>query len=321
MRNILSLAVGLLFGVGLCVSGMSNPDKVLGFLDLAGAWDPSLAFVMGGAVIIGFLAFGLAKRRQRDLLGAPIELPQQSAIDPALVYGSLVFGMGWGLAGICPGPAIVDVGFFEPGAFVFVAPIFAGQRSHSARSNKTPDKRRLEGERGLLQMIERALEKLLFSSRWLLAPFYFALALGLIGLLIKAGERLYDLARGLLTLSESGMILGVLSIIDLTLTASLVVIIIFSGYVNFVSRIEESEHSDWPQWMASVDFSELKLKLMASIVAITAIKLLESFMDIDQESDRDLWWLTGLHVTFVVSALLLAVADRIGHRPTTGEPN
>jgi uncharacterized protein (TIGR00645 family) len=170
-------------------------------------------------------------------------------------------------------------------------------------------------------MIERALEKLLFSSRWLLAPFYFALALGLIGLLIKAGERLYDLARGLLTLSESGMILGVLSSIDLTLTASLVVIIIFSGYVNFVSRIEESEHSDWPQWMASVDFSELKLKLMASIVAITAIKLLESFMDIDQESDRDLWWLTGLHVTFVVSALLLAVADRIGHRPTTGEPN
>jgi uncharacterized protein (TIGR00645 family) len=170
-------------------------------------------------------------------------------------------------------------------------------------------------------MIERALEKLLFSSRWLLAPFYFALALGLIGLLIKVAERLYDLARGLLTLSESGMILGVLSVIDLTLTASLVVIIIFSGYVNFVSRVEETEHSDWPQWMASVDFSELKLKLMASIVAITAIKLLESFMDVDQESDRDLWWLAGLHVTFVVSALLLALADRIGHRPTNGQPH
>jgi uncharacterized protein (TIGR00645 family) len=170
-------------------------------------------------------------------------------------------------------------------------------------------------------MIERALEKLLFSSRWLLAPFYFALALGLIGLLIKTGERLYIIARGVLTLSESGMILGLLSIIDLTLTASLVVIIIFSGYVNFVSRVEETEHSDWPQWMASVDFSELKLKLMASIVAITAIKLLESFMDVDQESDRDLWWLTGLHVTFVVSALLLAIADRIGHRPPNSEPH
>jgi uncharacterized protein (TIGR00645 family) len=170
-------------------------------------------------------------------------------------------------------------------------------------------------------MIERALEKLLFSSRWLLAPFYFALALGLIGLLIKTGERLYIIARGVLTLSESGMILGVLSIIDLTLTASLVVIIIFSGYVNFVSRVEETEHSDWPQWMASVDFSELKLKLMASIVAITAIKLLESFMDVDQESDRDLWWLTGLHVTFVISALLLAIADRIGHRPPNSEPH
>ncbi|HEV3043768.1 MAG TPA: YeeE/YedE family protein [Roseiarcus sp.] len=138
MRNILSLAVGLLFGVGLCVSGMSNPNKVLGFLDLAGAWDPSLAFVMGGAVIIGFLAFGLAKRRQRDLLGAPIELPQQSAIDPALVYGSLVFGMGWGLAGICPGPAIVDVGFFEPGAFVFVAAMTVGMIIHKFADLRGP---------------------------------------------------------------------------------------------------------------------------------------------------------------------------------------
>jgi uncharacterized protein (TIGR00645 family) len=167
-------------------------------------------------------------------------------------------------------------------------------------------------------MIERALERLLFGSRWLLAPFYLALALGLIGLLIKAATRLYALGIGILTLSESGMILGVLSIVDLTLTASLVVIVIFSGYVNFVSRIDENEHRNWPQWMARIDFSELKLKLMASIVAISAIKLLEAYMDVDAATDRDLWWLAGLHVTFVVSALLLALADRIGHRPTAG---
>jgi uncharacterized membrane protein YedE/YeeE len=109
---------------------MTHPDKVLGFLDLAGAWDPSLAFVMGGAIIVGFLAFGAAKRRQRDLLGAPIEWPKQSAIDPALVFGSLIFGVGWGLAGICPGPAIVDVGFFEPGALVFVAAMAVGMTIH-----------------------------------------------------------------------------------------------------------------------------------------------------------------------------------------------
>jgi uncharacterized protein (TIGR00645 family) len=168
-------------------------------------------------------------------------------------------------------------------------------------------------------MLERSLERLLFASRWLLAPFYLALAIGLIGLLIKTAERVFELARGIMSLTESGIILGVLSIVDLTLTASLVVIVIFSGYVNFVSRIDVNEHRDWPQWMASIDFSELKLKLMASIVAITAIKLLEAFMDVDQESDRDLWWLAGLHVTFVVSALVLALADWVGHRNRNGE--
>jgi uncharacterized protein (TIGR00645 family) len=163
-------------------------------------------------------------------------------------------------------------------------------------------------------IIERAIERLLFGSRWLLAPFYIALTIGLIELLVKTGERVYELVRGFLGLSESGMILGVLSLIDLTLTASLVVIVIFSGYVNFVSRIDASEHRDWPQWMGNIDFSELKLKVMASIVAISAIKLLEAYMDINQESDRDLWFLAGMHLTFVVSALLLALADRIGHR-------
>ena len=163
-------------------------------------------------------------------------------------------------------------------------------------------------------MIERVLQRTLFASRWLLAPFYFALALGLIALLAKAGQRVYDLAVGFLGLNEAGIMLGVLAIVDLTLTASLIVIVIFSGYVNFVSRIDASQHKDWPQWMAGVDFSELKLKLMSSIVAISAIKLLESFMEVGHESDRDLYFLTGIHLAFVVSTLLLALSDRLGQR-------
>jgi uncharacterized protein (TIGR00645 family) len=162
-------------------------------------------------------------------------------------------------------------------------------------------------------MIERILVRILFSSRWLLAPLYFALALSLAALLAKAGQRLWDLGSGFQNLTEANLMLGVLAIVDLTLTASLIVIVIFSGYVNFISRIDASEHKDWPQWMASVDFSELKLKLMSSIVAISAIKLLESFMEVGHESDRDLYFLTGIHLTFVVSTLLLAFSDRLGH--------
>ena len=162
-------------------------------------------------------------------------------------------------------------------------------------------------------MIERTLQRILFASRWLLTPFYFALALGLVALLVKAALRMWELTQGFQSLTEAGIILGVLAIVDLTLTASLIVIVIFSGYVNFVSRINAAEHKDWPQWMASIDFNELKLKLMSSIVAISAIKLLESYMELEHESDRNLYFLTGVHLTFVVSTLLLALADRVGH--------
>jgi uncharacterized protein (TIGR00645 family) len=162
-------------------------------------------------------------------------------------------------------------------------------------------------------MIERILVRILFSSRWLLAPLYFALAVSLFALLAKAGQRLWELGAGFQNLSEANLMLGVLAIVDLTLTASLIVIVIFSGYVNFISRIDASEHKDWPQWMASVDFSELKLKLMSSIVAISAIKLLESFMEVGHESDRDLYFLTGIHLTFVVSTLVLALSDRLNN--------
>jgi uncharacterized membrane protein YedE/YeeE len=130
MRNIVSLAVGLVFGAGLCISGMTDPAKVLGFLDIAGLWDPSLALVMGGAVAVGLVAFGLARRRRFALDGEPMRMPSARAIDAPLIVGALVFGIGWGLAGICPGPGIVDIGFLDPRAAVFVAAMAAGMLAH-----------------------------------------------------------------------------------------------------------------------------------------------------------------------------------------------
>ncbi len=123
---ILSFVAGLIFGVGLIVSGMSNPAKVLGFLDITGRWDPSLALVMGGAVVVGLGAFALAKRRQTTWLGLPMVLPAATVIDRRLVIGSVLFGVGWGLAGICPGPAIVLVGAGAIKGAIFVAAMLAG---------------------------------------------------------------------------------------------------------------------------------------------------------------------------------------------------
>jgi len=123
---IASLLAGLVFGLGLIVSGMANPAKVLGFLDLAGAWDPSLAFVMGGAVIVSAAAFLFARRRKLSLLGAPIMLPTARRIDRRLVGGSLLFGVGWGVAGFCPGPALVSLGTGEFKAVVFVGAMLLG---------------------------------------------------------------------------------------------------------------------------------------------------------------------------------------------------
>lgn len=125
-RVFISFAIGLLFGVGLHVSGMTSPSKVQGFLDIFGLWDPSLALVMGGAIAVGLVAFQVARRRARALLGDALRLPSATAIDRPLVLGSLIFGIGWGLSGICPGPGIVDLGFFAPNALVFVLAMVAG---------------------------------------------------------------------------------------------------------------------------------------------------------------------------------------------------
>ena len=118
--------VGLLFGWGLLISGMTDPGKVIGFLDLTGLWDPSLALVMGGAIAVGFFAFGSAKKRTRNFLGGALHLPTSSDIDKRLILGALLFGAGWGLAGFCPGPGIVSMAAGQPKAAVFVLAMLAG---------------------------------------------------------------------------------------------------------------------------------------------------------------------------------------------------
>ena len=149
MRKIMfvlsSSLAGLVFGLGLIVSGMANPAKVLDFLDLAGAWDPSLALVMGGAIAVGFFAFLIAEKRTLSLMGAEMKLPNARQIDRRLVTGSVIFGIGWGLAGFCPGPALVALGAGVPKAAVFVLAMLIGmvvfelieKRQHASIKQKT----------------------------------------------------------------------------------------------------------------------------------------------------------------------------------------
>ncbi len=163
-------------------------------------------------------------------------------------------------------------------------------------------------------MIRDAFERILFAARFLLAPLYLALAISLVAILYKSGFHLYELMTQLPTLNDEQVLLSELGIVDLTLTASLVVIVFLSGYTNFVAPVAMRKDDGRPHWIAEIDFSELKLKLMASIVAISGIKLLEGFMNIDHEPDRDLYWLVGIHLTFVFSTLLLAISALFTHR-------
>lgn len=126
MHVLASLLAGLVFGLGLIVSGMANPAKILGFLDLAGAWDPSLVLVMAGAVVVGMIAFFFARKRVVSLLGALMMLPKSRDIDRHLVGGSLLFGIGWGIGGFCPGPGLVALGMGEVKALVFVVAMLTG---------------------------------------------------------------------------------------------------------------------------------------------------------------------------------------------------
>jgi uncharacterized membrane protein YedE/YeeE len=137
MRNAVALVAGLVFGLGLCLSGMSEPNKVLAFLDLAGDWDPSLALVMVGAIAVAAPAFALARRRRVDWRGEALDCPERREIDAPLALGALTFGVGWGLAGFCPGPALVDVGFASPGAAIVVAAMAVGVLAFRALDSRS----------------------------------------------------------------------------------------------------------------------------------------------------------------------------------------
>jgi len=167
-------------------------------------------------------------------------------------------------------------------------------------------------------MVKTWVERFLFASRFLLTPLYIALAVSLLALLFKAGKHLYELLTQFWTLDDSDLLLTELALVDMTLTASLVVIVFLSGYTNFVAPVLMRRGDGRPHWIAEIDFSELKLKLMASIVAISGIKLLEGFMDVSHSSDRELFWLAAIHIVFVASTLILALSERFGHhtKPT-----
>ena len=161
-------------------------------------------------------------------------------------------------------------------------------------------------------MIARIVEPILFRSRWLMAPFYLGLVIALLVLLFKFGQELLHFVSHAMGASESETILGLLSLVDLTLTGNLVLIVIFSGYENFVSKIDAKGHPNWPEWISQVDFAGLKQKLLASIVAISAIALLKAFMNLGPNEDTGrITWLVIIHVVFVVSSLILALSDKL----------
>jgi uncharacterized protein (TIGR00645 family) len=160
-------------------------------------------------------------------------------------------------------------------------------------------------------IVERRIENLIFNSRWLMAPFYLGLVVSLAVLLLKFCMLLWEFIVHAPGSKESDIILGVLSLIDVSLTGNLILIVVFSGYENFVSKIDPGGHPDWPDWMTKIQFGGLKQKLLASIVAISAVQVLKAFMNIDTvfEPSR-LAWLVGVHLLFVVSAFMLALSDR-----------
>lgn len=162
-----------------------------------------------------------------------------------------------------------------------------------------------------MKRIEHAMEAVIFSSRWLLAPFYLGLVLALGMLLVKFAQEFLHIIPTPLVSKESEIVLAVLTLVDLSLVANLLLIIIFSGYENFVSKIDTAGHVDRPSWMGKVDFSGLKIKVIASIVAISAIELLKAFVNIAAYNNEQLAWKVGIHVTLVISGLIFALMDRV----------
>jgi uncharacterized protein (TIGR00645 family) len=165
--------------------------------------------------------------------------------------------------------------------------------------------------------VEHFLETIIFQSRWIMAPFYLGLVCSLILLMIKFVQEFLHLVPHVLELSEDQLIVSILALIDLSLAGNLLLMVIFAGYENFVSKIATADHEDRPEWMGHVDFSGLKLKLIASMVAISGIHLLKIFMEVHETNKTDLFWLLVIHGTFVVSGLLLALMDRVAERHAT----
>jgi uncharacterized protein (TIGR00645 family) len=162
-----------------------------------------------------------------------------------------------------------------------------------------------------MRTLESTLESLVFRSRWLLAPFFVGLLLAIVALLVKFLSELWHLVMGMFTQTGDDLIIGILTLVDNALIASLLLIIAFSGYENFVSKIGAGDHEDRPAWMGKVGFSDLKIKLMGAIVAISAVELLKGFINVEQFTNIELGWKVGIHITFVVSGVLFAITDRI----------
>lgn len=164
-------------------------------------------------------------------------------------------------------------------------------------------------------MFERIIEKLIFASRWLLVPLYLALAVTLVVFALKAIQEVVHLFAIVLTATETELILGVLSLIDLVLVANLLVMVVLSSYETFVSRIDLEVGADRPPWLGKLDAGTVKLKLAVSVVAVSSIHLLKVFMNIKQYNSEQIMWLTLIHLAFVASALLLALVDKIAFAP------
>jgi uncharacterized protein (TIGR00645 family) len=163
-----------------------------------------------------------------------------------------------------------------------------------------------------LKQIERTIKLIIFGSRWLVAPFLLGLIVGLAALIFKFGAKLFDFVLHVVTAEPTEVIVGILGLVDLTLTANLIVIVICSSYENFVAPIDYAEHTNWPPGLVRIGFSGLKQKLLGSIVAIAAVNALEWFADIDRQADSvKLGWVVAILLTFAVAMLVLAIADRI----------
>ncbi len=169
-----------------------------------------------------------------------------------------------------------------------------------------------------MKKLEHGLENLIFNSRWLLAPFYLGLVLALALLLVKFAKEFYHFVPLVFTGEGGDVIIGILSLIDVVMVANLLIIIVFAGYENFVSQINTENNEDRPSWMGHVGFSELKIKLIGSIVAISGIELLKAFMHVGTMTNEQLAWKVGIHLTFVITGLLFAIGDRISSEKSGG---